>query len=145
MTDGKSFWFEAKRYGIGWTLPVTWQGWTVVLAYFALLVAGLALIETAGYRLPYILGITLALVLIVVVKGEKPFRWRWGRGDLRLRVGHRASRGQTKGATARFSRVAGRCHGPLDAAATFRGDYSGSWNHPPVLTPTSTTRETPRF
>ncbi len=30
------FWFPAKSYGWGWGLPVKWQGWLVLLAYFAL-------------------------------------------------------------------------------------------------------------
>ena len=34
-------WFAAKRYGVGWSLPVTWQGWATLFIYFALLVAGL--------------------------------------------------------------------------------------------------------
>jgi hypothetical protein len=35
--DGR-YWFPAKRYGWGWGLPVTWQGWLV--AFIALTVAG---------------------------------------------------------------------------------------------------------
>jgi hypothetical protein len=26
------YWFPAKRYGWGWGLPVTWQGWAVLAA-----------------------------------------------------------------------------------------------------------------
>ena len=38
--SGKSIWFPAKRYGWGWGLPLTWQGWMVVVLYFVLLGAG---------------------------------------------------------------------------------------------------------
>ena len=31
--DQATIWFPAKRYGWGWSFPVTWQGWLVVLAY----------------------------------------------------------------------------------------------------------------
>lgn len=29
-SNGKKIWFPAKRYGWGWGLPVTWQGWVVL-------------------------------------------------------------------------------------------------------------------
>jgi hypothetical protein len=29
----KEIWFPAMQYGIGWGLPVTWQGWVVLLIY----------------------------------------------------------------------------------------------------------------
>ena len=82
MNDEPKFWFPVKRYGWGWGPPVRWQGWVVLLAYFALLLGGI------GYFAPqrpglsffiYTFGITVALVAIVAVKGEKPLRWRWGR------------------------------------------------------------------
>jgi hypothetical protein len=78
MTEDDSFWFEAKRYGLGWTLPVTWQGWLVVLIYLVLLVTGLWAIAVPKYRLIYAIAISVLLVAVIVWKGEKPFRWRWG-------------------------------------------------------------------
>lgn len=79
MADDRSYWFEAKSYGIGWTLPVRWQGWVTVLAYFGLLVAGLANFPESLTRVIYVVAITVVLVAAVAWKGEKPFRWRWGR------------------------------------------------------------------
>ena len=79
MAHDPTYWFEAKSYGIGWTLPVTWQGWLTVLAYFALLVGGLAALPASPSRVVYVIAITALLVAVVVWKGEKPFRWRWGR------------------------------------------------------------------
>lgn len=35
MPNGKSYWFPAKRYGWGWGPPATWQGWVVLLLWFA--------------------------------------------------------------------------------------------------------------
>jgi hypothetical protein len=32
------YWFPAKRYGWGWGLPCTWQGWLVLAAYLGLMV-----------------------------------------------------------------------------------------------------------
>ena len=30
--DNPPYWFPAKRYGYGWGLPHTWQGWIVFFA-----------------------------------------------------------------------------------------------------------------
>ena len=79
----RKIWFPAKRYGWGWGLPVTWQGWLVLLVYVSGLVASSICIRPA--RAPFVYGISVlaltgALVGICWAKGEKP-RWRWG-GDV---------------------------------------------------------------
>ena len=66
----RDYWFPAKTIGLGWNLPVAWQGWLVVLAYFALIIATLNFAQT-GYRLPVIAALTVAFFAIVVIKGEK--------------------------------------------------------------------------
>ncbi|TDN70501.1 hypothetical protein [Paraburkholderia sp. BL10I2N1] len=78
----KKIWFPAKRYGWGWGLPVTWQGWLVLLLYVSGLVASSIYIHPE--REPFVFGMSvLALTGLLVgicwAKGEKP-RWRWG-GD----------------------------------------------------------------
>ena len=30
----RKYWFKAKRSGLGWSLPLTWQGWVVYAAMF---------------------------------------------------------------------------------------------------------------
>jgi len=27
------YWFPAKKYGVGWALPSTWQGWITLILY----------------------------------------------------------------------------------------------------------------
>lgn len=80
MTREPRYWFAAKRYGWGWGLPLTWQGWVVLGVFAALLSAG-ALLLTPG-RGPafaiYVLVTSAALVLVCYLKGEPP-RWRWGK------------------------------------------------------------------
>lgn len=81
------YWFKAKLYGWGW-VPVKWQGWLVILVYLALI---LALVFTREkdipgnpdsgsnfliFALPIII-LTILLVIIAYMKGEKP-RWQWG-------------------------------------------------------------------
>ena len=74
------YWFPAKRYGWGWGLPRTWQGWLVLLGFFALLAAGalvfLPKLQT-GYFLAYTAVLVAALLAVCYVTGEPP-KWRWG-------------------------------------------------------------------
>jgi len=81
VSDEKTnFWFYAKNYGWGWSFPARWQGWLVFAVYAALLFSVRSIIANPEYRIPYIIGVTALLVLIIVWKGERPLRWRWG-GD----------------------------------------------------------------
>jgi hypothetical protein len=34
------YWFPAKRFGWGWGLPITWQGWAVLFVFVSLVAAG---------------------------------------------------------------------------------------------------------
>ena len=79
MPEQKAHWFAAKSYGIGWSLPVTWQGCVSVLLFFALLIGGLLRIDEQKARIAYVVTLIIALVIVVAWKGERPFRWRWGR------------------------------------------------------------------
>ena len=75
-----NYWFPAKAYGVGWGLPVTWQGWAILLVYIA------AMIVTAFLRSPtsnsrVFIGLsfayTIALIIVCYIKGER-LNWRWG-------------------------------------------------------------------
>ena len=81
MSDQPTFWFGAKRYGFGWGLPVRWQGWAALAVYFALLFGGIYYLKaqrSAPAVLTYVVVLTIALVAIIAVTGERPARWRWG-------------------------------------------------------------------
>lgn len=73
-----AYWFPAKRYGWGWSLPCTWQGWLVLAGFLvAVAVAEVA----AGDALPVVLvALVVALFVVLRAKGEPP-RWRWGGKD----------------------------------------------------------------
>lgn len=76
----ETFWFPAKRYGWGWGPPVRWQGWAVLVLYFALIaLCALWLLPRDDILLFLLCCFTLTVLLILVcwLKGEKP-RWRWG-------------------------------------------------------------------
>jgi hypothetical protein len=75
------YWFPAKRYGWGWGLPSSWQGWVVFLAFLGLMVVGTTLFPPQR-NLPAFLAWTGALTAVLVaicwLKGEPP-KWRWGK------------------------------------------------------------------
>ena len=74
------YWFPAKRYGWGWGLPSSWQGWVVIACYLALLAVGFALFPPASQRAAfviYVVALTALLMATCWVKGERP-RSRWG-------------------------------------------------------------------
>ncbi len=80
MEEKKDIWFPALTYGYGWGIPVKWQGWVVMAAYIILITAGTFFIDSPKKLLlfyAYSLILTLALIFICWLKGEKP-RWRWG-------------------------------------------------------------------
>lgn len=82
MNDApQKFWFPAKRYGWGWGLPATWQGWAVLAIFHVFVFAGIVFFVRRGddfKGLLIYLGLLIAaLMLICWMKGEKP-GWRWG-------------------------------------------------------------------
>lgn len=75
----EGYWFKRKIFGWGWT-PVKWQGWLVVVAAIAIVLAGIYVGETDDAPGAALLGVLLAIALVFVFgfwKGEKP-RWQWG-------------------------------------------------------------------
>ena len=75
----RTIWFPAKTHGWGWGPPVCWQGWGVVLIYVTLLAGGAyALMPRKTAFVLYVIGLSLALMVVCWRKGEKP-AWRWGK------------------------------------------------------------------
>ncbi|WP_395671443.1 hypothetical protein [Phenylobacterium sp.] len=68
-------WFAPKRpgYGAGW--PIAWQGWAVLAAYGAAVVAALATLERLAL-VGAIVGLTAALVAFVARRTDGEWRWR---------------------------------------------------------------------
>jgi uncharacterized membrane protein len=82
VNDQSTFWFAAKPYGFGWGLPVRWQGWVVLVAYLTLLLGGVYYFKSRRdvvSLLVYVGVLTIVLVAVMAVKGERPLRWRWGK------------------------------------------------------------------
>ena len=80
---GARYWFRAKRYGWGWGLPLTWEGWVALVGFLVLIVADGFVFPPAKALLSYIAcaaGLTVLLLAVCWLKGE-PTRWRWGDDD----------------------------------------------------------------
>jgi hypothetical protein len=77
---GDPEWFAPKRYGYGASLPISWQGWAVMLGYLALIGLTLFLIP---YSLIAVVSIVIMLstVLVVIMARTTRGGWRWRWGD----------------------------------------------------------------
>lgn len=85
----KGFWFKRKLYGWGW-VPVTWEGWTVILIFIALLVVNAIYFDynialnngpSTKDMMVFFSAIIVSIIVIFWIcykKGEKP-KWSWGR------------------------------------------------------------------
>jgi hypothetical protein len=75
MTELKKFWFPKKKYGVGWGLPITWQGWAILLTYLFLSIVGFSFFSHSSFQIPvyliYFAILTSVFVTIVWKKGEK--------------------------------------------------------------------------
>lgn len=79
MQHDNGYWFPAKRYGWGWGMPATWQGWLVFLGFLVLLAVGVAVIprhSPIGF-IAYAVALSALFIAVCWWKGEPP-RWRWG-------------------------------------------------------------------
>jgi len=83
MQPHAKYWFPAKRYGWGWGLPMTWQGWLALAAFVGVVVAGMFLFPPRKALAAYLGYLTVLSVLFIGIgwlRGEPP-RWRWGNDE----------------------------------------------------------------
>jgi len=81
MSEGPE-WFAAKRYGYGASLPIAWQGWAVMLAFFAVVGVDAYFFATRPVALLAILApAAVALIVITNRTTRGGWRWRWGEDD----------------------------------------------------------------
>lgn len=79
MPMDQGYWFPPKTHGLGWGLPVRWQGWlTFALWAVSQIASGLVLMpQSPGVFLLSSTIVTALLVLVCYLKGA-PAKWRWG-------------------------------------------------------------------
>lgn len=67
------YWFPAKRYGWGWGVPQTWQGWLVLISYLVVVLAPAMLFEGGAVGVATLVAVVVASPLLIWVcfrKGE---------------------------------------------------------------------------
>lgn len=77
MTSYKTLWFKRRRYGWGWT-PVTWQGWTALVAALLIVVADTAFAISAGEQPAAWQVVVFMAILIAVIAGLLTISYRHG-------------------------------------------------------------------
>jgi hypothetical protein len=78
--DKPRYWFRAKRYGWGWGLPLTWEGWVVLAVWLGIFLTAIPLLhlrQHIGEHFLFVASMVAMLVGVCYWKGE-PVRWRWG-------------------------------------------------------------------
>jgi hypothetical protein len=82
MSDDRPEWFEPKRFGYGSGMPIAWQGWAILLGFFAMAFAAAYFLHGRLVVLvAVILPLCLALGLITARTTRGGWRWRWGSED----------------------------------------------------------------
>ncbi len=81
-TNNPRYWFRAKRYGLGWGLPLAWQGWVFLLAWIVTVLVGHRLLVPYDKVLRWTFtGAMLILLLVVCYWKGEPSGRRWNSGD----------------------------------------------------------------
>ena len=79
MSDGPE-WFSPKRFGYGSAMPCSWQGWLLVIVYFAIGIgAALAFARSPLILVSIIIPATIIFLLIAWRTTKGGWRWRWGK------------------------------------------------------------------
>ena len=81
-TNNPCYWFRAKRYGLGWGLPLTWQGWVVFLSWLLIVPLGVWFLTPSGKAVRGAFIGTMVVILLVICywKGDPAGR-RWQSGN----------------------------------------------------------------
>jgi hypothetical protein len=81
MSDGPE-WFAPKRYGFGSGLPISWQGWAILIGFIAITTL---VSVTLGDRPIQLAAIMIPLAAVFIVICARTTRggwgWRWGGED----------------------------------------------------------------
>ena len=81
MSEGPE-WFAQKRYGYGAGLPIAWQGWALLAAFMAIVVAAGVSLEDKPLALAAVVMPALFLLILISARTTRGgWRWRWGRDD----------------------------------------------------------------
>ena len=81
MRDGPE-WFANKRHGFGSGLPIAWQGWAVLAAFFAIVAGATSYFAERPLVLAAILVPAVIVLMVICSRTTRGgWRWRWGDPD----------------------------------------------------------------
>ncbi len=81
MSEGPE-WFAAKRYGYGAGMPIAWQGWVVMAAFFVIAAAATTFFAKRPLVFASILAPAVAILMVITARTTRGgWRWRWGDPD----------------------------------------------------------------
>jgi len=69
MDPQRKYWFKAKESGLGWSRPLTWQGWLVYIGMFTAIAYFFFTGEDMGRK---ILGVWIPILICI------PIFWAFG-------------------------------------------------------------------
>ena len=76
--DSKA-WFAPKRFGYGAGLPIAWQGWVLIAAQLAAMLAGIVMSSMRGIALSaWIITFAILPLPLIAAKTKGGWQWRWG-------------------------------------------------------------------
>lgn len=79
MSEDGPEWFAPKRVGYGSGLPISWQGWVVLLVYLAIAIGASRLFADKPIALVAIL-LPATLVLVMITSRTTRGGWHWRSG-----------------------------------------------------------------
>jgi hypothetical protein len=71
-------WFAPKRFGYGAGLPISWEGWAVLIIFLLGVVASAIMLHGPSR---FVVVMALIAALIVIVASKTAGSWRWRRGE----------------------------------------------------------------
>ena len=74
VSEQPKYWFPVKRHGLGFGLPVAWQGWVVLALYVVALGMIYLRYPPDTNAVPFYAGVLAAsavLVLVIWLKGDR--------------------------------------------------------------------------
>jgi hypothetical protein len=72
------YWFRAKSYGLGWGLPLAWQGWVFFFSWMLIVPLGVRFLTPGSkpMRWAFVAAMVILLLVICYWKGEPTGRRR---------------------------------------------------------------------
>jgi hypothetical protein len=91
MSYEKEPWFAPKYFGYGAGLPITWQGWALLLGYMLLVIGSAFWLAERSPAIFFaiMLAATISLILIARGRTRGGWHWRWGGDETPRRKGER--------------------------------------------------------